>query len=59
MTPKGDVYQRYMAASAARREHARTCAVCTPESACAAGARLYEQFSRLQDAYNKQLRERS
>lgn len=51
MTSKDDLYQRYMAADRARREHTVTCTACTPESVCATGARLYETFSRLQDAY--------
>ncbi|MGW0653731.1 hypothetical protein ACWD4T_33955 [Streptomyces umbrinus] len=56
MTGKDDLYQRYMAADREHREHAETCTACTPESACAAGARLNETFSRLQDAYTNRLR---
>ncbi|MCX4598336.1 hypothetical protein OG819_55355 [Streptomyces sp. NBC_01549] len=48
MTSKDDLYQRYMAADRARREHTVTC---TPETVCETGARLNETFSRLQDAY--------
>jgi hypothetical protein len=46
-----DLYQRYMAADRTHREHTDTCTACTPESRCAAGARLFESLSRLQDAY--------
>ncbi|MFM9812815.1 hypothetical protein ACKI16_30410 [Streptomyces scabiei] len=51
MTSKNDLYQRYMAADRAHREHAGTCTTCTPKSRCETGARLFESFSRLQDAY--------
>ncbi|MFM9681689.1 hypothetical protein [Streptomyces brasiliscabiei] len=51
MASKNDLYQRYMAADRALREHADTCTACTPESLCGAGARLVESFGRLQDAY--------
>jgi hypothetical protein len=46
-----DLYQRYMAADRALRDHADTCTACTPEARCTAGAALFETFSRLQDAY--------
>jgi len=40
-----------MAASTAHRRHIRTCAQCTTVFHCTTGTRLYEAFSRLQDAY--------
>ncbi|MFC5241968.1 hypothetical protein [Streptomyces atrovirens] len=46
-----DLYTRYMAASTAHRRHIRTCAQCTTVFHCTTGTRLYEAFSRLQDAY--------
>ncbi|GAA2564708.1 hypothetical protein GCM10010398_62030 [Streptomyces fimbriatus] len=45
------LYKRYMAESTAHRRHARTCTTRSPESLCETGARLYEVFSRLQDAH--------
>jgi hypothetical protein len=51
MTSKNGLYQRYMAADRALREHADSCTSCTPESRCTAGAALFETFRRLQDAY--------
>lgn len=51
MTGKNSLYQRYMAADRALREHGDSCTACTDESRCAAGAALFETFSRLQDAY--------
>ncbi|WP_331736926.1 hypothetical protein OG426_55670 (plasmid) [Streptomyces canus] len=51
MTGKDDLYQRYMTADRALREHAGTCGSCTPESSCTAGTALFETFRRLQDAY--------
>ncbi|WP_370424319.1 hypothetical protein AB8O64_36825 (plasmid) [Streptomyces sp. QH1-20] len=53
-----DLYERYMKAAAAVRKHGEDCTDCSPEQRCAAGERLYESFSRLQDAYNNQLRKR-
>ncbi|MFC8270385.1 hypothetical protein ACFUIZ_32395 [Streptomyces cinereoruber] len=52
-----DLYRRYMAATAAYREHAAACSACTttdPGPGCQAGARLYESFSTLQAAYLNQ-----
>lgn len=54
-----DLHQRYMAADRAYREHADTCTACTPESRCEAGARVFESFSRLQDAYLRRQRSKS
>ncbi|MEY9997451.1 hypothetical protein ABIE67_009570 [Streptomyces sp. V4I8] len=51
MTGKKDLYQRYMAADRALREHAGSCTSCTTQSRCTAGAALFETFCRLQDAY--------
>ncbi|MEW2467894.1 hypothetical protein AB0919_23160 [Streptomyces sp. NPDC046994] len=53
MTSKDGLYQRYMAADRAQREHADGCTTCTPQSRCATGDRLYATFSQLQDAYLK------
>ncbi|MER6058905.1 hypothetical protein [Streptomyces albidoflavus] len=46
----GDLYQRYMAAHDAHRDHPRTCPDC-PGRPCAAADRLLESFERLQEAY--------
>lgn len=54
-----DLYERYMAADRAHREHVATCTTCTTESRCTAGAELFEKFSRLQDAYLRQQRTKS
>ncbi|MGW2826381.1 hypothetical protein ACWC24_36160 [Streptomyces sp. NPDC001443] len=56
MTGKDDLYERYMAADRALREHAATCTACTPASRCTAGAALFETFSQQQDAYLRQQR---
>lgn len=53
---RDDPYKRYMAASTAHRRHTETCTICTPESPCETGTRLYETFSGLQDAYLKHCR---
>ncbi|MFB7867715.1 hypothetical protein [Streptomyces sp. NPDC056069] len=46
-----DLHPRYMRATTALREHDAQCTTCTPAARCPEGARLYESFSRLQDAY--------
>ncbi|MEU7649893.1 hypothetical protein [Streptomyces huasconensis] len=46
-----DLYARYMKAAAASRAHRRECSQCSPDALCAAGLRLHESFTRLQDAY--------
>ncbi|MGI5532500.1 hypothetical protein ACQEVX_35565 [Streptomyces syringium] len=46
-----DLYERYMKAEAADRKHGEDCTDCSPDQRCAAGARLYESFARLQEAY--------
>ncbi|WP_332010754.1 hypothetical protein [Streptomyces uncialis] len=45
------LYDRYMDAARLHREHAATCAVCTGDRRCVAGARLFTVFSGLQDQY--------
>ncbi|MFF9818957.1 hypothetical protein [Streptomyces sp. NPDC014006] len=52
------LYDRYMAATKAHREHERQCKSCSPESRCETGRRLYESFERLQDAHLTRLRNR-
>ncbi|MEU3343035.1 hypothetical protein [Streptomyces sp. NPDC006668] len=46
-----DLYERYQAAHTAHRSHRATCTGCTDTSCCPAGQRLFESFTRLQDAY--------
>ncbi|MCX4581241.1 hypothetical protein OHB41_50755 [Streptomyces sp. NBC_01571] len=54
-----DLYRRYQDAHTAHQEHARTCTTCTDTSHCPTGQRLYEAFTRLQDAYlNRQRAQR-
>ncbi|WP_310729228.1 hypothetical protein [Streptomyces sp. N2A] len=45
------LYERYMKAAAANRVHGETCEGCSPDARCDTSQRLYESFSRLQDAY--------
>ncbi|MFJ8563065.1 hypothetical protein ACIRD0_37530 [Streptomyces microflavus] len=45
------MYDLYMAAAAAVREHDATCATCSPERRCTTGRRLYGELVRLQDNY--------
>ncbi|MGW2706906.1 hypothetical protein [Streptomyces sp. NPDC001340] len=59
MTSENDLYQRYMAADRALREHTDTCTTCTPDSRCTDGAALFTTFSRLQDAYLKRPRNKA
>ncbi|MGW1270088.1 hypothetical protein [Streptomyces sp. NPDC002491] len=54
-----DLYDRYQKAAAAHRQHHATCTACTDTCRCPAGQRLYESFTRLQDAYlNRQHQQR-
>ncbi|MGW0607808.1 hypothetical protein [Streptomyces sp. NPDC002640] len=54
-----DLYQRYMAATRAHRDHAKDCGDCRPDVPCTTGQRLYESLARLQDAYlNRQTKQR-
>jgi hypothetical protein len=53
------MYDRYMAADRAHREHEGQCTNCSPESRCPEGQRLRESFERLQDAHLNQLRNKS
>ncbi|MBK5995229.1 hypothetical protein AB0F05_34330 [Streptomyces microflavus] len=48
---KRSLYDLYMAAAAAVREHDATCATCSPECRCTTGRRLYGELVRLQDNY--------
>ncbi|UXY24981.1 hypothetical protein N8I84_41855 (plasmid) [Streptomyces cynarae] len=50
------LYDRYMAADRAHREHEGQCTSCSPETGCETGRRLYESLARLQDAYLNRLR---
>ncbi|MFF5881068.1 hypothetical protein ACIQ9M_34565 [Streptomyces californicus] len=45
------LYDLYMAAAAAVREHDATCATCSPTRRCSPGRRLYDELVRLQDDY--------
>ncbi|MFE2669573.1 hypothetical protein [Streptomyces mirabilis] len=54
-----DLHQRYQDAHTVHRQHARICTACTDTSRCPTGQRLYESFTRLQDAYlNRQRQQR-
>ncbi|MGW3148854.1 hypothetical protein ACWDG1_30095 [Streptomyces sp. NPDC001177] len=52
------LYDRYMAADRAHREHERQCTSCLPDAQCETGRRQHELFERLQDAHLNQLRNR-
>ncbi|MGW1549935.1 hypothetical protein [Streptomyces sp. NPDC002346] len=53
-----DLHARYMQATATWRTHLDNCRPCQTDQYCPAGVRLFERFSRLQDAYNQRLRRR-
>ncbi|MEU2271974.1 hypothetical protein ABZ568_37200 [Streptomyces olindensis] len=53
-----DLYQRYQAAHRTHKTHAEGCATCTDRARCPEGARLWESFERLQDAYLQRERPR-
>ncbi|MGA5207935.1 hypothetical protein [Streptomyces variegatus] len=53
-----DLYQRYQAAHRAHQMHAAACTSCTDRARCRDGARLWESFTRLQDAYLQRKRPR-
>ncbi|MEU5397349.1 hypothetical protein [Streptomyces tibetensis] len=53
-----DLYQRYQAAHRAHQTHAKACTSCTDHARCPKGARLWESFERLQDAYLQRKRPR-
>ncbi|MFE1519572.1 hypothetical protein ACFW9I_22580 [[Kitasatospora] papulosa] len=46
-----DLHTRYMRATDTWNAHRAGCATCQGGTRCEAGARLFERFSRLQDAY--------
>jgi hypothetical protein len=46
-----DLYQRYQTAAHVHQTHRAECTHCTDAARCLEGARLYESFERLQDAY--------
>ncbi|MYY03194.1 MULTISPECIES: hypothetical protein [unclassified Streptomyces] len=48
---KRSLYDLYMAAAAAVREHDATCPTCSPDRRCTTGRRLYGELVRLQDDY--------
>jgi hypothetical protein len=48
-----------MAAAKKWGEHTGRCAHCTNEPGCPTGSRLFESFTRIQDAYLNRLRKRS
>ncbi|MFI1652122.1 hypothetical protein ACH4XT_35055 [Streptomyces avidinii] len=50
-----DLYTRYMKAAAAHRQHASSCKSCSLDDRCADGQRLYDDFAKLQDDYNRHL----
>ncbi|MEU4878298.1 hypothetical protein [Streptomyces sp. NPDC021608] len=54
-----DLYDRYQVSRTVYRQHRTTCTDCTDTSRCSTGARLWESFCRLQDAYlNRQRQQR-
>ncbi|MFG3275967.1 hypothetical protein [Streptomyces luteogriseus] len=53
-----DLYSRYQAAHRSHQTHAKACTSCTDHARCAQGARLWESFERLQDAYLQRHRRR-
>ncbi|MFJ9634934.1 hypothetical protein ACIRU8_45315 [Streptomyces sp. NPDC101175] len=54
-----DLYDRYQHAATAHRMHRAACTACTDTGRCPASQRLFESFSRLQDAYlNRQRQQR-
>ncbi|MEU0984699.1 hypothetical protein ABZ488_36475 [Streptomyces griseus] len=55
---KRGLYDLYMAAAAAVREHDTTCTTCSPDRRCTTGRRLYGEFVRLQNDYLTHLRTR-
>lgn len=55
---KRSLYDLYMAAADAVREHDATCTTCTPEHRCPPGRHLYGELVRLQDDYLAQQRTR-
>ncbi|MET8479270.1 hypothetical protein ABZV68_19050 [Streptomyces clavifer] len=48
---KRSLYDLYMAAAAAVREHDAMCATCSSDRRCTTGRRLYGELVRLQDDY--------
>ncbi|WP_333745831.1 hypothetical protein [Streptomyces sp. IBSBF 2950] len=61
MTPAtDDLYERYQGAHTAHKTHRDSCTACKDTERCPVGQRIYESFTRLQDAYlNRQRRARS
>ncbi|MGC4986623.1 hypothetical protein ACLQ18_39540 [Streptomyces sp. DT193] len=54
-----DLHRRYQSAHTAYRAHRVTCTGCTDTERCSVGQRLFESFTRLQDAYlNRQRQQR-
>ncbi|GAB2949879.1 MULTISPECIES: hypothetical protein [Streptomyces] len=53
---KRGLYDLYMAAAAAVREHDASCATCSPTGRCATGRRLFGELTRLQNDYLTRLR---
>ncbi|MFF7183444.1 hypothetical protein [Streptomyces sp. NPDC008121] len=51
-----DLYKRYTRAAADLRSHDTGCSACTANARGTEGARLFESFARLQDAYNNRKR---
>ncbi|WP_033894924.1 hypothetical protein [Streptomyces anulatus] len=48
---KRSLYDLYMDAAAAVRQHDATCTTCSPDRRCTTGRRLYGELVRLQDDY--------
>ncbi|MFL4910700.1 hypothetical protein ACJ6WF_49395 [Streptomyces sp. MMS24-I2-30] len=46
-----DLYQRYMAAHRADKDHRAACAACTSDAQCRDGRRIHARLAVLQDAY--------
>ncbi|MEV4044252.1 hypothetical protein [Streptomyces sp. NPDC049744] len=52
------LYQRYLKALDTHRDHCAACATCTNASRCHEGQRLWDAFTRSQDAYLARQRSR-
>ncbi|MET8955493.1 hypothetical protein [Streptomyces sp. NPDC004533] len=53
------LHERYMAAHRELRAHENQCTRCSPDARCETGQRVYESFTRLQDAHLNELRKQS
>ncbi|GGU66429.1 hypothetical protein [Streptomyces daghestanicus] len=54
--PESPLYQRYMKAYRAHRDHRAACSTCTDEDRCVEGQEVWAAFARAQDTYLKRRR---